>query len=520
MQDARPTVLKRRHGRDDPARVRASTLAGLLFLVSFALPSVGSACHCDSVDPAIEAMVRQKKWDEAEERAAAAVAKSDSPQSHLCHAHVVLARAATHTVGLHLDALNLPPDYQGTIQLDDPKKVDELVSDEVSLDPDGAAAAIEELESVARRWPTDPGAHRCLLEVRRTLHDFPGFMAALRRATAALAPRGNAAVDELLPYARAYWEENDVPHARLAFAALVQGFPGSEKAQSGYGAVLITQGQLEQARAHFARALAIAPKDAIVLHNTAAAAILARDFGQARHCYERLTEVEPDVTAHYFELATLSLASGPAAATPVWKRYLARNAQVPDDAGIASWAKSAVGVLERDATPHDLDNLAAALNQAQMGISAIPVLVGLTQRDPEDPLHHFLLAQAYEQNHLPQVALAELQTAESLQRANTAYEWPQPSELDYELGRVALMVDRIDLAVEHLARETGARPEHGDGQYVLGLAYLRQGRRDLAHAAFERCLEAKQASGYVGWCLKNATDTAPAPPPADADRTP
>jgi Flp pilus assembly protein TadD len=462
------------------------------------------ACGCDSVDPAIEGLLGAKQWDEAEQRAAAAVANSDSREAHLCHAHAVLRHAAKSALGVNLEALNLPPDFKGDIQLD-AEQTKQLFSDEVNLDWQQAAPAIAELRELTRRWPTDPHAHRCLLELYQKTHRDADVMAALREAAQSLVPHGNAAVDELIDFGHGYYASHDYAHAAEFFSLLVASYPKSEKAQSGYGAVLMGQGHLAAARSRFAQALALAPRDPIVLNNAALSAILDRDFAAAKRFYLRLREVQPDATSHYFSLAMLALADGPAAAVPVWKSYLARHREVPDEAAYAKWAESVLPVLEAQPTPRDLDALAQSLIGAHLMELAIPGLVGLTRSDPKEPVHHFLLAQCYENNHLLDVALAELQTTLTLVEANGSTR-PEPASVQYELGRVALELEKTELAVTQLARAAEARPDFGDGQYTLGLAYQQAKRKDLSHAAFERCVSAKQPSSYIEWCRKYLRD--------------
>jgi Flp pilus assembly protein TadD len=220
----------------------------------------------------------------------------------------------------------------------------------------------------------------------------------------------------------------------------------------------------------------------------------------------------PDATAKYFDLAAVALQRGGAASLPAWRRYLERHQSAPDDERWAQLAADIVKQLEDSRSGRDLDGIAQQLIGAGSPAQAIPVLVGAAEREPGDPVHLFLLAHAYDRGGLPAIALDELQRAHALLDADPLLEAPSRSAVAYELGRLALVVNRVELAISHLEYAASVQPEHGDSQYALGLAYRRSGRSDLAHVAFERCLNAERPSNYGEFCRKYFSETAPAAP--------
>jgi tetratricopeptide (TPR) repeat protein len=276
--------------------------------------------------------------------------------------------------------------------------------------------------------------------------------------------------------------------------------------------VLLLQGQLDGASERFARAFEINPHDLLVLGNAAQAALYKRDFAAARRFYELFLRESPDATSKYFDLAAIAMQRGGAASLPAWRRYLDRHRIVPDEERWVQLATDIVKQLEGSKAARDLDQVAQQLIGAGAPAQSIPVLVGAAEREPGDPVHPFLLAHAYERGGLPAIALEELQRAHALLDADPLLETPSRPAVAYELGRLALAVNRVDLAVPHLEYAASVQPEHGDSQYALGLAYQRSGRSDLAHVAFERCLNAARPSSYREFCRKYFSETAPAAP--------
>jgi tetratricopeptide (TPR) repeat protein len=261
------------------------------------------------VDPAIDSAIEAKRWDEAERLIAQAIERSDSRDAYLCRAHVLLAHAARDVVSLDLASMGLPPDFTGTTEAPSDESLQRFVASGVELDADLAAAALAELDGVIARWPTDPEAHRCTLEVAQARRDHSVFLQALRSAGESLKPLGpEAAVDELLPYPARYVEKKDYAKASEAYRTLIEVYPLSAKLHSSYGVVLIAQGELDAAVARFAVAFDLDPHDPLVLGNAADAALYKRDFASARRFYELALRDSPSASGRYFDLAAIAAA--------------------------------------------------------------------------------------------------------------------------------------------------------------------------------------------------------------------
>jgi tetratricopeptide (TPR) repeat protein len=490
-----------------------SRLAFASFLALAAPPAVSLACDCSRVDPAIDAAIQTRSFDEAERLAVQAIARTDSRDAHLCRAVVLLSKGAREVANVDLPPKGPPADWTGTPGDAKNGDLERMLHSETELDPALTSAASEELETVIARWPDDPAAHRCALQVELARRDHPAFLGALRRAGESLRPLGaETAVDELLPYPLRYADRKEYAKAAESYRTLIEVYPLSAKLHSSYGAVLMLQGELDAGAARFAVAFDLDPHDPLVLGNAADAALYRRDFAGARRFYELLLRDSPGATGRYFDLAAIALERGPQAAIPAWKRYLAQHAVASDDGIWVQLATDILAKLENPATSREIDAIARDLIAAGAPAQAIPVLVGAAKREPGNPIHRFLLAQAYERGGFASIALEELDHTQRILDADPLLEIPSRHTVAYETGRVALAANRLDLAVTKLEYAAQALPEHGDTQYTLGLAYQRQGRTELAYDAFERCLSAERPSSARESCRKYATETAPAAP--------
>ena len=470
-------------------------------------------CSCAAVDPAIETLLGQGKADEALPRAEAALRQSDTLPVHLCRARVLLSRAAHEGVVVDEQALGLLPGESGTVSVT-PEMAEKAFRSETRLDPEAAAPGIAELESIVTRWPSDPAAHRCLLEVHQTLDDGPGFARVLTRATKSLAPLGADAIDELLPWTSKFVERGQVDRAEEAYRILVNAYPKSEKAQSGLGVVMIKRGRLDEAAAYFARAHALAPRDTIVLWNSASAAVYQRDFAKARQAFEEIAAIEPAATDVHFELAMLALADGPKAGIAGLERYLERHAKAPQGDGWGDNARAILEGLKGDGSSEQLESLAAQLVHMGRSLQAIPMLVGVVTREPKRAAPRFLLAQAYDVDGFQAIAFEELRGMEPLLSPQPGPGEPPPASLHYELGRLALHLGRNEDSARYLEKSVAEDPERGDTHYTLGLAFDRLGQHERSHDAFAHCLSAKRPSRYRAYCERALKPTQAQPPAA------
>jgi tetratricopeptide (TPR) repeat protein len=464
--------------------VRRLAFTALLALMWPAVPSQ-AACTCTEVAPPISAAIAARRWNEAERLLAAAVAASDEREAHLCRASLLLEKGRTAPA---------------------------------QLDPALADAVLTGLEGVNARWPSDPVAHTCTLDVVQARGDHVAFLQALRRAAEGLQPLGmEFAVETLLHYPTKYFNENELGEASDALLTLLDVYPGSVELHSSLGVLLLEKGEIAAASERFARALELDPHDVLVLERSTGAALYRQDFAAARRFAELALREDPSSTTRYFDLAAIALHEGATAGLPAWKRYLDQHARVPDEEPWPRIAEDVVARLERKSTSRDLDQIAQDLIRANAPGLAIAVLAGAAEREPGDPVHLFLLGTAYERGKLLALALEQLLRAQRLVEEDLLLEVPSRPSVAYEVGRVALALEQMDLALRNLEYAARENPAHGDTHYALALAYTRSGQDERAREEFQLCLWAERPSSQRELCRRGATEPAPAAPTTGGD---
>ncbi|HWC99649.1 MAG TPA: tetratricopeptide repeat protein [Candidatus Sulfopaludibacter sp.] len=226
------------------------------------------------------------------------------------------------------------------------------------------------------------------------------------------------------------------------------------------GLRLFSGGQTEAAIGAFRKSLAIRPNDAATWKALGVVYGARGEYALAEQPLHRacLLDAKLADACLYFG-RTLYLLDQYAQAVNVLKAVIAadpRNAQ--------AWRIEAMA-LEASGQSAEAE---AAFQQA-VGVNASAPL----NEDPAIDYGVFLYRQGR-----PEAALAPLQAA--VKRHGEA------SRAQLELGCTLLALDRVEEAVAHLERATSLDPAGARGHLLLGRAYQRQGKSELARKEFDQ----------------------------------
>lgn len=370
-----------------------------------------------------------------------------------------------------------------------------------TLDRARASRALGALQEVADRWPERTAARLCRATVYRRLGMRAAYLDALDEAARGVRARGGADLDAVLAVPAADLEAGRVQLGSDAYGRLAAVFPRSPIVLSNRAAALVQLGELEAAERSLARARELAPDDPLILRNAATVAIYLLDLDGAVDALARYAAQRPEHVRVLFELAAVELGRDPRQSLPAWERYLERHAARPDD---EVWARLAAELRDRlgkQMGEPELLAVARALMDLGAPRYAIPLLGGLTRRVDEEPMYPFVLALAYERCGVAATARRLLERAQSLLegRGETAYGL-SPSEVRYELGRVALELGDLDASLEALEAVERADPSTRNLQYLLAVLHARRGDPARARAYFARCAEDPNNADYREVC--------------------
>ncbi len=75
----------------------------------------------------------------------------------------------------------------------------------------------------------------------------------------------------------------------------------------------------------------------------------------------------------------------------------------------------------------------------------------------------------------------------------------QSADMLVKMGRAALLLDRVDEALQYLERAAFINPDYPAGYYFLGQAYKSKGLKNKARAAWRRYLDRSAEGGVLSW---------------------
>ena len=254
--------------------------------------------------------------------------------------------------------------------------------------------------------------------------------------------------------------------AAVAVATVVANWPLLNEAwmqavtESNLAVALQSERRLDEAAAHYRRAIVFRPDYAPAYSNLGTALRALGHQDEAVHAYEEALRLRPDFAGAHYNLANLLLDAGnPAAAASEFQRALQSepaSAEVHSNLGIAL----------------------AATGHADEAIAEFRRAIAL---DPRAAKAH---------RNLGDALASAGRTAEALEHLRRATELaPDDGSLHYDLGSVLLEAGRpADAAVEFRAA-LKATPSSVEAHNNLGIALGSQGKLDEAIGEFEEALK-------------------------------
>jgi tetratricopeptide (TPR) repeat protein len=233
-------------------------------------------------------------------------------------------------------------------------------------------------------------------------------------------------------------------------------------AYGNLGVALLQKGQVDEAIAHYQKALEIKPDYAEAHSNLGTALLQNGQVDEAiAHCQKAL-EIKPDYADAHGNLGNALL----------------QNGQV--DGAIAHYQK-ALEIKPDKADAHsNLGN--AFLQKGQVGEAIVHYQKALEIK-PDYADAHLNLGNAFLQKGQVDEAITHYQMA---LRINSDF-----SEAHYNLGNAFLRKGQVDEAIAHYQKALEIKPDYAEAHSNLGNAFLRKGQVNDAVAHYEKALEIK-----------------------------
>jgi len=271
---------------------------------------------------------------------------------------------------------------------------------------------------------------------------------------------------------------NDVAHYRLGNALLDQTGrvdeatahykraleirPDDAAAHIGLGLGCLQQGKPDEAIAHFQKALKINPNFAIAQLNLGNVLCDKGKLDEAISHFERALQIQPDYADVHNSLGTALCQKGK-----------------PDE-GISHF-EQALQIKPGDASAHY--NLGKVLLQKGKVDEAISHLQKALQINPDFADAHYNLAIALRQKGNVDEAISHFQNALQIN--------PDNARAQVNLGIALLQAGKVDEAIVHCEKALEIKADDADAHYNLGDALLQKGRMDEAISHFQRALQIK-----------------------------
>jgi tetratricopeptide (TPR) repeat protein len=230
--------------------------------------------------------------------------------------------------------------------------------------------------------------------------------------------------------------------------------------ETNLGVALQTSHRVDDAIAHYRRAIAERPDYAPAYSNLATALRDQKRIEEAVATYQQALKLQPDFAAAHYNLANLLLDEGdPAAAADHFERALTEepaSADVHNNLGIALAATGRV------------DDAAREFRAA-------------TELDPKSAKAYRNLGDALSTAGHTDEAIAALRQAVSID--------PNDAAIRYDLAGSLLETGKLDDAIEQFRAALRVAPRMVEAHNNLGIALGSQGKLDEAAAEFRRALE-------------------------------
>ncbi len=247
-------------------------------------------------------------------------------------------------------------------------------------------------------------------------------------------------------------------------------------AQNNLGNALVQEGAVDEAIAHFQKALQIKP-DYAEAHNNLGNALLQKgSVNEAMVHYQKALQIQPDYADAHYNLGNALLQRGAVAEAIV---HFQKALQIQPD-----YAKA-----------HN--NLGNALLQKGAVDEAIAHYQKALQIQPDYADAHYNLGYALVQKGKVDEAISHFQRALQIK--------PDFAEAHYDLGYALVQKGKVDEAISHFQRALQIKPDYAEAHINLGSALLKKGKVDEAISHYQKALQIKpdfaEAHYNLGYAL-------------------
>ncbi|MGO8743220.1 MAG: tetratricopeptide repeat protein, partial [Limisphaerales bacterium] len=233
-------------------------------------------------------------------------------------------------------------------------------------------------------------------------------------------------------------------------------------AQNNLGNALVQEGAVDEAIAHFQKALQIKP-DYAEAHNNLGNALLQKgSVNEAMVHYQKALQIQPDYADAHYNLGNALLQRGAVAEAIV---HFQKALQIQPDYAQAH------------------NNLGNALLQTGAVDEAIAHYQKALQIQPDYADAHYNLGYALVQKGKVDEAISHFQRALQIK--------PDYAEAHINLGSALLKKGKVDEAISHYQKALQIKPDFAEAHYNLGYALVQKGKADEAISHFQRALQIK-----------------------------
>ena len=274
----------------------------------------------------------------------------------------------------------------------------------------------------------------------------------------------------------------------LAFNLLASAIYHAEY-QSRLGSLLLERGQVNEAIAHFQKALVLQPDDAGDHNNLGSALFKIGQVDEAIGHYQEALRLEPDYALVHYNFGVA----------------LVQKGQIDEAIGQYQEALR----LEPDhADAHN--NLGEALDEKGQTDEAIRQYQEALRLKPDHADAHNNLGAALDEKGQTDEAIRQYQAALRLK--------PGHAEAHNNLGLALGRKGQTDEAIRHYQEALRLKPDYTDAHYNLGVACFQQGRTTEAIQQFQEALRLKPDHADARRNLEAAlaAHSSPPPPPGTA----
>ena len=255
-------------------------------------------------------------------------------------------------------------------------------------------------------------------------------------------------------------QKGKVEEAIAHFQKALQIYPDYAEAHYNLGNVLLHKGSVDEAIIHYQRALQIKPDYAEDCYNLGAALIKKGSVDDAIANYRMALQIKPNFAEAHYNLGNVLLQKGNLdEAIAHYQRALQIN---PDNA--ETHYNFGIALLQKG-------NLDEAIAHFQKALQIAP---GYAEA-------HYNLGNALLKKGSVNEAITHYQKALQIK--------PDFAETHYNLGNVLLQKGNLDEAIAHYQKALQIKPDFAEAHNNLGNALLQEGNVDEAIAHFQKALQ-------------------------------